>query len=71
MATTTRPVPTKGYEISLFEVTQFCRALGLDPAEVLEIHIADKRVIATVCDPKIGLGSSRQIVVPITESRKK
>jgi hypothetical protein len=71
MAVAVRPTPTKGYEISVFEIKQFCRALGLNPPDVLSLHVADKRVIATVADPKAGAAVTRQIVIPITETRKK
>lgn len=66
----TMPKPTKGYEISAFEVKAFLFALGLDPAEVVDLRIADRRVIATVADEKVGLASSRCIVIPIVTPRR-
>lgn len=53
---------TKGYEISGFEVRAFMGALGLDPKQVDQIVIKDKRVIATLLD-------GDAIAIPIRESR--
>jgi len=75
MAVAARPVPlkpTKGYEITMFEIKSFCAALGLDPREVISLHVEGKRVIATVAEtgpPADPLHPTRQIVIPITEPR--
>ena len=53
---------TKGYEISAFETRAFMAACGLDPKEVEQVVIRDKRVIATLTD-----GSA--IAIPIRDSR--
>jgi hypothetical protein len=71
MVTAVRPTPTKGYEITMFEIKQFCRACGLNPPDVLSLHIADKRVVATVPNPPGSFASTREIVIPITETRAK
>jgi hypothetical protein len=54
--------PTKGYEISRFEVRAFMAALGLNPNDVDFITIKDKRVIANLLD-------GESIAIPIRESR--
>lgn len=41
---------TKGYEIGRYEVRRFMSALGLDPADVDSLHVAGKRVVATLLD---------------------
>ncbi|HEY9410655.1 MAG TPA: hypothetical protein VIP77_13840 [Jiangellaceae bacterium] len=53
---------TKGYEISRFEVRQFMRALGLDPAEVESIRIVKARAVAT-------LTTGTTVHIRITETR--
>lgn len=53
---------TKGYEITRFEVRAFMAALGLDPKQVEQITIKDKRVIANLLD-------GEAIAIPIRESR--
>ena len=72
MAVTTQLAPTKGYEITLYEVKRFCSALGLNPAEVLTLHVEGRRVIATLAEtgpPADPLHPTRQIVIPITAPR--
>lgn len=54
--------PTKGYEISRFEVRAFMAALGLAPDDVDSITIKDKRVIA-------NLTNGESIAIPIKDSR--
>lgn len=54
---------TRGYEIGRFEVRAFMAALGLDPKQVDQITIKDKRVIANLLD-------GESIAMPIRESRQ-
>lgn len=73
MMPSTTLTPTPGYEITAFEVVQFYRALGLDPAEVVGLQIAGKRVVATLQDVGSPTGVANlhpQIVIPIKATRK-
>lgn len=54
---------SRGYEISRFEVRAFMAALALDPKEVEQVVIKDKRVIATLADGEC-------IAIPIRETRQ-
>lgn len=54
---------TPGYEITRFEVRAFMAALGLDPTDVRELHVAGNRAVAT-------LTTGRIISVHIAESRR-
>ena len=53
---------TRGYEVTRGEVRAFMSALGLNPVDVDDITIKDKRVIANLTD-----GSA--IAIPIRDSR--
>lgn len=54
---------SRGYEITGFEVRAFMGALGLDPKQVDQITIKDKRVIA-------NLTNGEAIAIPIRETRQ-
>jgi hypothetical protein len=53
---------TDGHDITRFEVRQFMRALGLDPAAVDTLHIHKARAVATLITGTV-------IHVRITETR--
>jgi hypothetical protein len=53
---------TPGYEITRSEVTKFLYALGLDPREVVTLHICGPRAVAT-------LTTGAVVSVRIKESR--
>jgi hypothetical protein len=53
---------SRGYEIGRFEVRAFMYACGLDPNEVEQVVIKDKRVIANLSD-------GEPIAIPIRETR--
>lgn len=41
---------TPHYDITRYEVRRFMSALGLDPRDVGSLHVAGKRVVATLLD---------------------
>lgn len=53
---------TRGYEVTRGEVRAFMAALGLNPPDVDDITIKDKRIIA-------NLTNGESIAIPIKESR--